>query len=123
MARIDAIVLGAGIVGTSVALNLAKRGLAVALVDRGSPGEETSYGNTGIIGSAGVYPTPFPRNVRTLLRIALRRAPEANYHLAFLPRVARWLLAYRRPRRCRAWSRPRGSCARCLPGRSPNTRR
>jgi D-amino-acid dehydrogenase len=95
MARIDAIVLGAGIVGTSVALNLAKRGLAVALVDRGSPGEETSYGNTGIIGSAGVYPTPFPRNVRTLLRIALRRAPEANYHLAFLPRVARWLLAYR----------------------------
>jgi D-amino-acid dehydrogenase len=95
MARTDAIVLGAGIVGTSVALNLARRGLSVALVDRGSPGEETSYGNTGIIGSAGVYPTPFPRNLRTLLRIALKRAPEANYHLAFLPRVARWLLSYR----------------------------
>jgi D-amino-acid dehydrogenase len=95
MVRTDAIVLGAGIVGTSTALNLAKRGLSVALVDRGSPGEETSYGNTGIIGSAGVYPTPFPRNLRTLLRIALKRAPEANYHLAFLPRVARWLLAYR----------------------------
>ena len=31
MARTDAIVLGAGIVGTSAALHLAKRGLAVAL--------------------------------------------------------------------------------------------
>ena len=34
MARTDAIVLGAGIVGISVALQLAKRGLSVALVDR-----------------------------------------------------------------------------------------
>src|SRR5262245_29473780 len=42
MARTDAIVLGAGIVGTSVALQLAKKGLAVALVDRRGPGEETS---------------------------------------------------------------------------------
>ena len=45
MARTDAVVLGAGIVGTSVALHLAKRGLSVALVDRRAPGEETSYGN------------------------------------------------------------------------------
>ena len=35
MARTDAIVLGAGIVGTSIALHLAKRGLSVALLDRG----------------------------------------------------------------------------------------
>jgi 2-polyprenyl-6-methoxyphenol hydroxylase-like FAD-dependent oxidoreductase len=39
MARTDAIVLGAGIVGVSVALHLAKRGLAVALVDRNDPGQ------------------------------------------------------------------------------------
>ena len=36
MARTDAIVLGAGIVGTSAALHLAKRGLAVALVRSGA---------------------------------------------------------------------------------------
>ena len=35
MARADTIVLGAGMVGTSVAVHLAKRGVAVALVDRG----------------------------------------------------------------------------------------
>src|ERR1700674_3227527 len=93
VARTDAIVLGAGIVGTSVALNLAKRGLSVALIDRGGPGEETSYGNTGIIGGAGVYPTPFPRSLWTLIRVALKRAPEGNYHLSFLPQVAPWLWA------------------------------
>ena len=49
MARTDAIVLGAGFVGTSAALQLVKRGLSVALVDRRGPGEESSYGNTGII--------------------------------------------------------------------------
>ncbi|MFZ1152913.1 MAG: FAD-dependent oxidoreductase, partial [Xanthobacteraceae bacterium] len=49
MARTDVIVLGAGIVGTSIAVHLAKRGLAVALIDRGGAGEGTSYGNAGVI--------------------------------------------------------------------------
>jgi D-amino-acid dehydrogenase len=60
MARVDAIVLGAGIVGTSIGLHLAKRGLAVALVDRRAPGEETSYGNAGVIESDMLLPYAFP---------------------------------------------------------------
>ena len=40
MKRTDVMVLGAGIVGTCVALHLAKRGLAVALVDRQEGGRE-----------------------------------------------------------------------------------
>jgi D-amino-acid dehydrogenase len=102
MARTDAIVLGAGIVGTSIALQLAKRGLAVALVDRRGPGEETSYGNAGVIEGNTVFPPAFPSNFSALARIALKRAPEANYHLAHLPQAAPWLLAFfaaSRPRR------------------------
>src|SRR5918911_4982172 len=95
MATVDAVVLGAGIVGTSVALQLAKRGLAVALVDRRGPGEETSYGNAGIIESKTIFPPVFPKDIRALLRVALKRAPEANYHLGYLPYVAPWLLAFR----------------------------
>ncbi len=94
MARTDAIVLGAGIVGTSIALQLAKRGLAVALVDRRAPGEETSYGNAGIIEGNTVFPPAFPSRFSRLLRIVLKRAPEANYHLADFPRVAPWLAAF-----------------------------
>jgi D-amino-acid dehydrogenase len=95
MARTDAIVLGAGIVGTSAALHLAKRGLSVAMVDRRAPGEETSYGNTGIIEGNTLFPHAFPSGFGNLLRIALKQAPEANYHLSFLLKVAPWLLAYR----------------------------
>ena len=95
MARIDAIVLGAGIVGVSIALHLVKRGLAVALVDRGGPGEETSYGNAGVIEGNTLFPPVFPNDLKSLLRVALKRAPEASYHLSFLPKVTPWLLAYR----------------------------
>ena len=35
------------------------------------------------------------RTGRRFLRIALKRSPVANYHLAFLPKVAPWLLAFR----------------------------
>ena len=95
MATVDVVVLGAGIVGTSTALQLARRGLAVALIDRRNPGEATSYGNAGIIENKTIFPPGFPKSVRALLRIALKRAPEANYHLSHLPHIAPWLLAFR----------------------------
>ena len=95
MARTDAIVLGAGIVGVSVALHLAKRGLAVALVDRGEPGQATSYGNAGIIEANTLFPAAFPSRLKALVRIALKQAPEANYHATFLAQVVPWLLAFR----------------------------
>ncbi len=99
MARTDALVLVAGNVGVSAALHLAKRGLAVALVDRRPPGEETSYGNAGIIEGNTLFPHAFPSGFGALIRIALKQAPEANYHLSFLPKVASWLMAYRYNRR------------------------
>jgi D-amino-acid dehydrogenase len=95
MARTDAMVLGAGTVGTSIALHLVKRGLSVALVDRGGVGEETSFGNAGIIEGNTIFPPVFPSDPVQLIRIALKQATEANYHLSFLPRIAPWLLAYR----------------------------
>ena len=55
MKNTDVIVLGAGIVGVSVALHLTRAG-AVTLVDRRGPGEETSYGNAGLIERASVIP-------------------------------------------------------------------
>lgn len=99
MARTDVIVLGAGIVGASIALHLARRGVSTALVDKGGAGEGTSYGNAGIIEGCTVFPQAFP-GLSGLIRVALKRAPEANYHLSFLPRVAPWLWEFRK------WSTP-----------------
>lgn len=64
----DVIVLGSGIIGVSSALHLQDRERRVALVDRRGPGEETSFGNAGLIERSSVVPYAFPRDRRTLLR-------------------------------------------------------
>jgi D-amino-acid dehydrogenase len=90
----DVIVLGAGIVGVSTALHLQKRGRSVVLVDRRGAGEETSYGNTGIIQREGVVPYPFPRQLGLMAQYALNLRPEANLHWSALPQIAPWLFRY-----------------------------
>ena len=52
-------VIGAGIVGLSCALWLIKAGYKVTIIDRGAPGEGTSYGNAGVL--AGFARLPFTR--------------------------------------------------------------
>ena len=42
-----------------------------------------------------MLPHPFPERMGAVLRVALKRATDANYHLSFLPHIAPWLLQYR----------------------------
>jgi len=93
-ARADVIVLGAGMVGVSVALHLQKRGRDVALVDRREPGEETSYGNAGLIQREAVFPYTFPRKFGTIVSYAMNNRRDAVYQLSALPRFAPWLFRY-----------------------------
>jgi D-amino-acid dehydrogenase len=90
----DAAVLGAGIVGVSVAVHLAKRGLSVVLIDRRGAGEETSFGNAGLIQREGVYPYGFPHDFGALLRYGLNRTIDAYYHPSALPRLTPFLFRY-----------------------------
>lgn len=66
----DLIVVGAGIVGASVAYHAAARGAAVRLVDRARPGVGVTGDSFGWIGDAGDAPGP---------TAALRRASTADY--------------------------------------------
>jgi D-amino-acid dehydrogenase len=93
-ARADVIVLGAGMVGVSVALHLQQRGRDVVLVDRRGAGEETSYGNTGLIQCEAIFPYTFPREFGAILSYALNRRSDAAYHFPALPRLAPWLFRY-----------------------------
>lgn len=94
MKQCDVVVLGAGIVGICVALHLQKRGKAVVLLDRRGPGEETSFGNAGLIQREGVVPYSFPRDMGLVARYALNLLPEANLHWSALPTIAPWLARY-----------------------------
>ncbi|MGI2032503.1 NAD(P)/FAD-dependent oxidoreductase [Rhizobium panacihumi] len=90
----DVIVLGAGIIGVSTAIHLARRGKSVVLVDRRGAGEETSYGNAGLIQREGVVPYGFPQQIGMLLRYALNTRVDAFYHARAMPKAAPFLLRY-----------------------------
>ena len=90
----DAVVLGAGIVGISVALHLQARGRSVVLLDRRGAAEETSFGNAGLIQREGVYPYGFPHDFGALLRYGLNRTIDAHYHLTALFDLAPFLWKY-----------------------------
>jgi len=93
--KADVLVLGAGMVGVSAALHLQQRGRDVILVDRHElAGEETSFGNAGIIESASVFPLMFPRDFGLILQYALNRSPHVRYSLSDLPTSLPWLLRY-----------------------------
>jgi len=93
--KADVLVLGAGMVGVSAALHLQQRGRDVILVDRHElAGEETSFGNAGIIESASVFPLMFPRDFGQILQYAMNRSPQVRYSLSDLPTSLPWLLRY-----------------------------
>ncbi|MCI4680014.1 FAD-binding oxidoreductase [Rhodoblastus acidophilus] len=94
MRRTEVLVLGAGIVGVATALQIQARGREVVLVDRRGAGEETSYGNAGLIERASIFPYLFPHDWRALALYAVNGANEARYHLRDLPYFAPWLLRY-----------------------------
>lgn len=91
---VDVFILGAGIVGLSLALKLQEQGRHVILVDRGAPGAATSFGNAGLIERSTVFPYAFPRDLKTLLAYLLGRRTAAHYHWRALPSLLPWMWRY-----------------------------
>ncbi len=89
--RFDATVIGAGIVGLSCALSLAKRGLRVAILDKGEVGRGCSYGNAGWVTPCFAMPLPMPgmfwKSIKWLLD------SDSPLHIKPVPslELARWL--------------------------------
>ncbi len=90
----DCIVLGAGIVGLSTALQLQRFGRRVVVIDRGAPGCETSYGNAGLIEVDSLEPAVFPRDWRRVMEVVSGRSREARVVWRDLAHTAPWLWRY-----------------------------
>lgn len=90
----NTIVLGAGMVGVSVAWHLAKRGRSVLLIDRRPPGQETSFGNAGIIQREAIAPYAFPHDLKTLLRVLPNRSIDIRYRPAGMIAAVSPLFSY-----------------------------
>jgi glycine oxidase len=72
----DAIVIGAGIIGLSLAIELNKRGLKVLVVEKGEPGREASWAAGGMLAPFDVAPA-----LRELATTSAKMYPEFVHEL------------------------------------------
>lgn len=93
-AKHPTVVIGAGIVGVSTAIWLRRAGREVILVDRGRPGQGTSYGNAGVLANCSVVPVTTPGLIRKGPKLAL----DPNFPLfmrwSYFPKLLPWLIKY-----------------------------
>ncbi|MFM7332160.1 MAG: NAD(P)/FAD-dependent oxidoreductase [Brachymonas sp.] len=95
----DVAVIGAGIIGLSVAMYLLAQGRKVLLIDRKGIGQETSAGNAGALAFSDILPLASPRILRQapcwLLDPLGPLAIRPGYALQIVPWLMRFGLASR----------------------------
>ncbi len=87
-------IVGAGIVGICCALSLQKRGFQVQLIDPNEPGQETSFGNAGIISPWSCVPQSLPGVWKNVPGWLLDADGPLSVRPAFWPRMAPWGLRF-----------------------------
>ena len=90
----DVGVIGAGIVGASIALALARRGHRVTLIDRSQAAESAALGNAGAFAFSDVIPLATPGIMRRAPLWLLSPDGPLSVPPAYLPRLAPWLLRF-----------------------------
>ena len=90
----DIIIIGAGIVGVSTALELQRKGLSVTLIDKTGPAEGASYGNGGVLASCSVVPVTTPGLIGKAPRMLLDPGQPLFLKWSYLPRLMPWLWKY-----------------------------
>ena len=88
------VVVGAGIVGVSAAIWLARAGRNVTLLDRLAPGEGTSHGNAGILAACAMVPVTVPGLISKAPGYLLDKNFPLFMRWSYLPRLAPWLKQY-----------------------------
>jgi len=92
--KADVVILGAGIVGVSIACHLRQRGRSVILVDPTGVGRGASFGNAGLLERSSFLPISCPREMVDLVKYASNRLPSVRYRPSYLPRLLPWLAQY-----------------------------
>lgn len=89
-------VIGAGVIGLTVALRLAAAGRTVALIDPAPPGSGASYGNAGTVADYAVMPVGTPEVLRDLPRLLFDRNSPLALHGGSLGALLPWLMRFAR---------------------------
>jgi D-amino-acid dehydrogenase len=89
-------IVGAGIVGVSAAIWLQREGHKVMLIDRGAPGDGTSYGNGGVLASVAIVPVTGPGLIAKAPRMLFDPNQPLFLKWGYLPKLMPWLVKYLR---------------------------
>ncbi|WP_127901799.1 NAD(P)/FAD-dependent oxidoreductase [Solirhodobacter olei] len=87
-------IVGAGVVGLTLALRLARAGREVVLIDPNPPGSGASFGNAGTIADYAVMPVGTPDVLKSLPSLLFDRNSPLAIRKAALPTLAPWLLRF-----------------------------
>lgn len=87
-------IIGAGIVGICCALSLQERGVNVRLIDRGAPGQETSFGNAGVISPWSIIPQAMPGIWKSIPKMLLSPDGPLSVRPTFWPKMIPWGLRF-----------------------------
>lgn len=83
-------ILGAGIVGICTALSLLERGVPVTVIDRGEPGQETSYGNAGVVSPWSFIPQAMPGIWTNIPKLMFGYGRPLSVHPKFAFKMLPW---------------------------------
>jgi D-amino-acid dehydrogenase len=88
------VVVGAGIVGVSTAIWLARAGHKVTLLDKSAPGEGTSHGNAGVLAACAMVPVTTPGLIPKAPKMLFSSEFPLFMRWSYLPKLAPWLYRY-----------------------------
>ncbi|WPP02021.1 FAD-dependent oxidoreductase [Pseudomonas sp. HR96] len=88
----DIAVVGAGVIGVACALQLARQGLQVTVIDPQPPGRGASFGNAGHLATEQVFPIADASILRRLPAMLLDPLGPLRLDWRYLPQAAPWFL-------------------------------
>ncbi|QQU69271.1 FAD-binding oxidoreductase [Pseudomonas fluorescens] len=88
----DIVVVGAGIIGVACALQLARQGRRVVVLDPQSPGMGASYGNAGHLATEQVFPIADLSILKRLPAMLLDPMGPLRLDWTYLPRALPWFI-------------------------------
>ena len=86
----DIAVVGAGIIGVASALQLARRGLRVVVIDQQDPGHGASYGNAGHLATEQVFPIADLSILKRLPAMLMDPMGPLRLDWKYMPRALPW---------------------------------
>jgi D-amino-acid dehydrogenase len=86
----DIAVVGAGIIGVTCALRLARQGLRVVVIDQQQPGHGASFGNAGHLATEQVFPIADASILKRLPAMLMDPMGPLRLDWKYLPRALPW---------------------------------